>query len=317
MCKAAFAPMAIVVMLCRLLTLPAPIAAQPAQQQKPIAQQITQPAEQKPVDPPPQTTVGMPGRIDGLVLAGTQLEAVPWTDRKQPINVRIVNSYRHGTAFRYDIEYYGLEPGHYDLSKYLRRVDGSATDTLPAIPVDVSSVLPPGQVEPWGLKASRLPWVGGYRLIITTLAVFWLVGLVLLLWRRKKSTSADLADAGRTQTLADRLRPIVEDALAGNLREGELAELERLLLIYWRKRLALDGMNAGRAVAELRQHAEAGRLLRQLESWLHNPDRPQNVDITELLEPYRHLRADEFSQEELPAAPHAARGMFMESQHKP
>ena len=58
-----------------------------------------------------KSTVGMPARIDQLVLPGTELEVRPIDDRLAPIVVRIVNTYPHGSAFRYDIVYYGLEPG--------------------------------------------------------------------------------------------------------------------------------------------------------------------------------------------------------------
>ena len=41
-------------------------------------------------------------------------------------------------------------------------------------------------------------------------------------------------------TLADRLRPLVDAAVAGALSAGQHAELERLLIGYWRRRLNLE-----------------------------------------------------------------------------
>src|SRR5262249_48303797 len=55
------------------------------------------------------TTVGMPARIDQLVLPGPELEAKP-VEGKAPIVLRVVATYPHGTAFRYDLVYYGLDP---------------------------------------------------------------------------------------------------------------------------------------------------------------------------------------------------------------
>jgi hypothetical protein len=234
----------------------------------------------------------MPVRIEGLVIDGPQLEAVPWDDRKAKVAVRIVNVYPHGTAFRYDIEYYGLEPGEYDLRKYLRRKDGSSADTLPAIPVKVSSTLPSGHIPPRELEPTRLPWIGGYRLVAYALGALWLLGLVLLLRRRRRPT-ATAEPKTKTESLADRLRPIVESAIEGKLEPGQRAELERLLLCYWRHRLDLDDVKPAEAVARLRQHDEAGRLLRALEGWLHRPDPPQDVDVAALLEPYRDLPAED------------------------
>src|SRR5438876_7853227 len=73
------------------------------------------------------TTVGMPARIEQLVLPGSELEVKPLEDRRQPVVLRIVTSYPHGTAFRYDLVYYSLEPGEFDLRDYLRRKDGSSS----------------------------------------------------------------------------------------------------------------------------------------------------------------------------------------------
>src|SRR5262245_49219942 len=76
---------------------------------------------------PAQTplTVGMSGRMDQVVLPGSELEVKPLEDRRTPVVLRIANVYPHGTAKRYDFVYYGLEPGSYDLRNFLRRKDGS------------------------------------------------------------------------------------------------------------------------------------------------------------------------------------------------
>src|SRR6516162_1558386 len=109
--------------------------------------------------PPPRSTstVGMPAKIEQLVLPGPELEAKPLEDRRAPVVVRITGVYPHGTAFRYDLVYYALEPGDYDLRNFLRRKDGAALGDLPAIPVRVDPVLPPGQIEPNALALARSP----------------------------------------------------------------------------------------------------------------------------------------------------------------
>ena len=60
------------------------------------------------------------------VLPGSELEVKPIGERT-PIVLRIVRVFPHGTAFRYDLEYYGLEPGSFDLKDYLQRKDRSST----------------------------------------------------------------------------------------------------------------------------------------------------------------------------------------------
>ncbi len=72
-------------------------------------------------DAPPasKSTVGMPARIEQRVLPGSELEVRPIDDRRAPIVLRILGVYPHGTAFRYDFVYYGLDPGTYDLKDLL------------------------------------------------------------------------------------------------------------------------------------------------------------------------------------------------------
>src|SRR5262245_18933008 len=81
------------------------------------------------------TTVGMTDALEGVVLPGTELEAAPLLDRKSKVVLRVVRVYPHGAAFRYDLEYSGLEPGTHDLRPYLRRKDGSPVGELPPITV--------------------------------------------------------------------------------------------------------------------------------------------------------------------------------------
>jgi hypothetical protein len=239
------------------------------------------------------TTVGMPAKIEQLVLPGTELEAKPIEDRRTPVVLRIVNSYAHGSAFRYDIVYYGLEPGEFDLKDSVRRKDGSPITDLPSLPIKIERVLPPGQIEPHRLALAQSPFLGGYRLLLVGGGLVWAAGLaaILLAGRRKRGQAA--LDAIKPVTLADRLRPLVEKALAGTLNQGQHAELERLLIGYWRKRLKLERCAPAEIMPLLRNHEEAGLLFLRLEDWLHRPaGTAEPVDLSALLEPYQSVAAD-------------------------
>lgn len=241
----------------------------------------------------PETTVGMTGTLEGVVLPGSELEVAPLTDRKGKVVVRVVRVYPHGTAFRYDLEYFGLEPGTHDLREYLKRKDGSPVGELPPLQVQVSPVLPAGQILPNKLEVESGPRLGGYRYLVIGAVLLWVLGLVAVvasffLPRRRKTLAAD----ERPVSLAERLRPLVEGALAGKLSHAELANLERALLAYWRKRLRLERAEPGEAVEALRKHPEAGPLLGQLEAWLHRPGPPEQVSVGALLAPYRNLPGD-------------------------
>jgi hypothetical protein len=245
------------------------------------------------VKPLAETTVGMSGKLNGVVLPGPELQAKPLDDRKSPVVLRVVRVYPHGTAFRYDLEYYGLTPGTYDLRDFLLHKDGSPAAGIPPMPVKVNPVLPPGQVEPNKLKIETGPRLGGYRTLLIVLICLWVAGLVALVAsfffpRRKRRTVA----GDKPVSLAERLRPLVEGAIAGTLSSQKLADLERALLAYWRKHLGLEPAEPGAAVEALRNHPQAGPLLAQLEAWLHRPGPSRQVDVAVLLAPYRDLPPD-------------------------
>jgi hypothetical protein len=236
----------------------------------------------------------MPARIEQLVLPGTELEVRPIDDRRAPVIVRIVNVYPHGSAFRYDIVYYGLEPGLYNLNDSLRRKDGSSTADLPPVQVAVEPLLPPGQLELHRLALATSPWLGGYRLLVILGGLAWLGGLAAILLAGRRKRVEKVAAATRVVTLADRLRPLVDAAVKGELTAGQHAELERLLIGYWRRRLGLEQVAPAKLIGMLRDHAEAGPLLRRLEDWLHRPrGAAEPVDVAALLAPYQSISADD------------------------
>ncbi len=239
-------------------------------------------------------TVGMTARIDQLLLPGPELEVRPLDDRRVPLVIRIVGSYAHGDSFRYDIEYYGLDPGTFDLKDYLRRRDGSDASNLPAIPVTIASVLPPGQVVPNELRFAHEPGWLKYRALLWTAGILWVVGLlVILLAGRRRQKDATTATP---VTLADHLRPLVTRATAGELSPTELADLERTLMAYWRRRLGWEHFTPSEASTFLRTNSQAGPLLQQLEIWLHRPAANQPVDVVALLRPYQDIPSEEFAE---------------------
>jgi hypothetical protein len=254
-------------------------------------------------------TVGVMGRIEQIVLPGTELQAAPLTDSRIPIVLRIDRSYPHGDAWRYDLEFYGLDPGKYDLADYLQRIDGSATDTLPEIPVEILSVLPEGQVLPHELETRRMPWLGGYKMFVA-LAIFgWIVVFCLILFAGRKSKS-QLVQATPDMTLADYLRPRMERALRGELDSKSLAELERMLTEFWKGRLSLHDCNQSEALARIKSDSEAGPLYLKMERWLHEPQSRAQESIESILRPYREIAlADPPIQNQSPAKPAEKQGV--------
>jgi hypothetical protein len=245
--------------------------------------------------PPPvyQTTVGLPMRMEQVVLPGSLLEAKPISDRKQPLVVRVVASYQHGNAHRYDLEVYGLEEGDYDVTEYLQRVDGQSFENPTPLLVRVSATLPPGHVVPHAITPQPGPRLGGYRTALIVGAVVWLLGLAMLLWNGRQRRLADIPASPQPPTVADRLRPLVRAAMNGTITSGQRAELERVLLAYWCRKLKLTQHRPAEVMATLRAHPEAGKLIGHLENWLHRPDATkQSTDLESLLAVYQDVREE-------------------------
>ena len=173
--------------------------------------------------------------------------------------------------------------------------DGSERGDLPDQIITVNAVLPPGQVTPNQLTLPQAPSIGGYRLLLALAAVVWVVGLLLLIRSTRRPRSDPQAATDRPRSLADQLQPLLEAAAEGSLAESQRAELERLLLAFWRKKLEVTGRSPAEAMTALKADPEAGELLRQLEDWLHNPNPSAPVDLKRLLKPYTNVTAQNVS----------------------
>ena len=79
----------------------------------------------------------------------------------------------------------------------------------------------------------------------------------------------------------------MEAAAGGNLSVDGKAQLERLLMGFWREKLNLPDVRMAEALAELKAHAQAGELLRALERWLHQRTGATAAEVQALLAPYR------------------------------
>ena len=248
---------------------------------------LPKPPAQDTSAPPGTIPVGMEGRIT-IPLPGEKLEAAPVGD-KSKIILRIHDVFPHGTDHRYDLRYFGFVPGEYDLAQYLRNADGTAPTNLPPIPVHISGILPENhdgkliEDKPGGVS---LP--GSYTVWLIGLGGVWFIAAwpLFLLGRKKKTPLGQAQDEG--PDLAERLRPLVEQAANGTLDTDGRARLERMVFSHWRERLGLpeDG-DVAELHHQLKVHDEAGPLLHGLEDWLHRPPGTATVEIAALLAPYR------------------------------
>ncbi len=231
--------------------------------------------------------VGISARLDQVVLPAPELKAVPIEDPDAAFILRLVEVYAHGSDFRYDFEFHALESGTYDLMDYLTARDGSQYQFETNLVVRVTSILPPGQIEPAPLSPPEINFRGGYLKTLKIIGVIWVIGLVLLVvWNRRKKSSASVDTPDHEPTIEELLQPLVVRAHQGTITDQEKAALERIVYRFWKSKLGLENMKMAEALQHLRRHEQAGQLLREMERWLHSPERDKAVDMDEILRPY-------------------------------
>jgi len=235
----------------------------------------------------PTQNIGIEGRTTA-VLPGPDYRPRPLDDRTELI-LRIESvTPVSGSNYSYNFHYIVFEPGPYDLANYLVLPDGSVPQ-VHEIPVVVRALLPEdhnGQLQPF---APRLfPWIGGYRVALGFMGLLWAGGIAAFVMAGRKKPAPTPAPLPAPPSLAERLRPLVEAAAAGRLSTEGQAQLERLLTAYWREKLGLPELRMAEAVTRLKNHDQAGALLRALERWLHRPDGASAAEINAVLEPYGH-----------------------------
>lgn len=241
-------------------------------------------------DAPVPKVIGIEGDLE-ITLTRGDYQPKPLDDRT-PLILRVeqVEPTADG-RFTYDFHYIGFEPGSYQLADYLIHPDGSPATELAGTLVHVRSILPADHDGALNSYVPQpFPWFGGYRMMLGGLAVLWVGGLLAFIWfGRRKRVAVVVVPEAPPPTYAERMRPFVEAAAAGNLTASGQAELERLMTGYWRDKLALPEQRMAAALGALKRHPEAGALLQALERWLHRPGGASPEEINSLLEPYRHL----------------------------
>jgi hypothetical protein len=237
-----------------------------------------------------KSSVGMAAVVKGVVFAGTELTVRKVDPRESRVMLRIDGVYSHGDGFRYDLTWQAWEPGIHNLTEYLIRKDGSGMATLAALNVEATSVLPAGQVLPNEIQIQRNAVAGGYRTALLVGGLLWLIGLGFLISRSIKTRAAQKTVA--EETPLTRLQQIELQLAAAASRPESLspaakAQLETLILAFWRDEKQLWQSSPAVALSKLRNDLDAGPLLAVLERWLYDRPERSQFDADALLKPFR------------------------------
>ena len=234
------------------------------------------------------TNIGAEG-VYYLRWKGPALEATP-VDDDAPIVLRIAGIARDGDVALYELRYIGSRAGRHDLRNSLRRIDGQPLAGMEPIIVTVKNILPEdhdGELEDRAVAGVARAW--RYRLTLAAVGVLWAGPLLWLLGRRialRRARQPEIIEEP-PRTLADQLRPLIEAAIAGGLTTLQQARLERMLIAYWRERLDLAGCPIDEALARMRRRPPSAVLLEKLDEWLHQRPGRREIDVAEILRPYR------------------------------
>ena len=232
--------------------------------------------------------LGFPTKVTDLYIPGSKIEIIPRTNNESSLVIRMLEIKPAADGFRYDLEIYALDPGTHRIADFLRYAD----DRTPVKNVDatfeVTTIHPldtlPKPSDPEPVEPAKL---GGYKTVIILLGILWALVFLAILFYRKKQV-ADFVAENPPPTLHEKLQVLVSAASQGELTDQEQANLERLILGHWKRKIPeIGSLLPARALVELRNHPEASPLILKLEEWLHapNPDLSRE-EILPLLRPY-------------------------------
>lgn len=217
-------------------------------------------------------TIGVEGRIE-IAIRGPRLFAAPFTPG-DALSVRIADATPTSKGFRYDLRYMAFGPGKYDLREYLSLAGNVRPENLPEVAIVVDSILPkdhPGEL--FSTAASAIDLHSHYNLLMGLLWSLWGLLLIPILFFGRPHRTAPVAPP-YNPTTAERLRLLLERAADGTLSPEQQADLERLLMAFWSKRLNLSSERLVELIPHLRQHPDAGRQIGLVEKWLHSRHAP-------------------------------------------
>jgi hypothetical protein len=238
-----------------------------------------------------------------LTLERGDIKASPPTDNA-PLVARIQSIQPvDSEKFLYQVSYFGLEKGTFNLTDYLCTPDGRRL-RQPILPVHVSSHVPDSaDYVIQNLRLSDHPKPPPYTALLSLSAFVWVAaGLWMFLPRRKKPAppppTIPIEEAVKARTLEDLLRPLVEKAANKSITAEEKARMEQILFQYWGALLRLDHLNSVEQLRRILDHEEAGALLRTVEQWLYQPDSEiPPEEINKILKPYMDLPITDPSDE--------------------
>ncbi|RBP45677.1 hypothetical protein DES53_10259 [Roseimicrobium gellanilyticum] len=204
------------------------------------------------------------------------------------VNMRIARMTEQDGTRVYDVRYIVNREGTFDLKDYLVAENGSKLDGLPSFKFHGDPKLSKNlDSRIQETEEVRVDVGGHYYATLAGLGVFWILWLLMLIFFRRPKKVAPPPPAPPGPTFAEMLRAYLQQIEAGTLDAEGKAKMEMLLLRRWREDLALGDVSMYSAFGAISQSDKTGKVLRDLQEWLHRPTTSvRREDITALLKPF-------------------------------
>lgn len=233
-----------------------------------------------------KATVGENILIKEVEIAKPQVEVIPRKSYHVPIILRISNIKETADSFLYDIHVESLEPGEYDLRKYLKKINGATLNDADPIKLQVSSLLPKDQIEPQKPSRQTPERIDGYITTLKVIAALWILGLIILIFKRKKNPESE-SQTIQKPSLKKRMSKLIKEASEGTINNQGRAKLERMIIEHWRNKIPeTKKLSPSQALKTLRKNPQSSPLIIALEKWIHSPEPISKKEIDELLKEY-------------------------------
>lgn len=205
-------------------------------------------------------------------------------DEKSEAMVRILNKKKTADGFTYDIEFIGLEPGTYNLVKYLRSAVTGEPLNLPEYSVEVDTVLNKdfqGELVDFQKSVETLtPW---YKKLNYLIIGFWVILLPAIIFLgRKKQVVEEIIEV-KEKSLNEKIQELLT-TLKGKSSKEIWQKIEGLIFQHWCKEKNLGNMPMHEAMVKLKADSEAGPFILKLEQGLHSKSLKNEQEVTDLIQ---------------------------------
>ena len=179
----------------------------------------------------------------------------------------------------YTLTFVPTRPGTFDLSDYLRTVDGQKPAAVgPLVITAFSRLSASDDLSAVAVPLTSPPRFGGYKVAAGVAICAWAALLVpLTFWKRPRRVRAAVpVPSAALPTHDEQLHSLVDQLHNAAPSLGQKVRLETLLLDHWRRRLEVDGLPMNDALHAIRRTPEGRPVLDDLDRGLHAPAADEN-----------------------------------------